>query len=508
MPASWRRGLAAAAAWLLITIAPAGAQVPQGALERVLGANKPDLLLQYLGNASGADGSPAARAVTMAMARKSLADAAGVGFGFLRIMAAGYGPSAPPPAGAPGQNDLALWQTDPALYWSRVDAMFDDLDAAGFRIVPSFLWNPLQFPALAHQTMADLITDPYSLSRALLQRYVRQFVSRYARRQTILFYELTNELNLEADLDIRGRCLKAASPGDCAAAGNFSSAQMTEFAGTMVRQIRRLDPTRKVGSGYALPRPNAMHLAAQPEFSGKGADWTPDTRAQFAAALEATGAPFELWSVHVYPGDVRWGNPPGSEALTLRQAALAARESGRRIYLGEFGDSSDSPYLRAMLRELAFGTPRAEYAAVWVWEWYQQATWLSADLTSAPPMSLEPGFTDPINRMLANAAGGPHPTLAAPVNVVLTTPLPCAALDGPIELYATASAAGAQPVDLVVFMVDERPVGVAFSAPFHVPYRPVGPGQHRITAIAAGGGGMAISETPVMVGGGEGCVVP
>jgi len=492
----WRRLLAAI--FLLLGMADAAtAQVPTGQLRGVLGANKPDLLLQYLGIASSADGSPAARSVTVAMAHKSLADAHDVGFAFVRVMAAGYGPVAPPPAGNPAQNDLALWLANPALYWSRVDAMFADLDEAGIRLVPSFLWNPLQFPALAGETLTDLVANPASRSRALFESYVADFIQRYRARRTILFYELTNELNLEADIDIRRRCLEQLPAPNCAAYGNFTSAQMTAFAAALVAQIKSLDPLHAVGSGYALPRPAAEHLARQPDFSAAGPDWTADSPAQLNEILASTGAPFDLWSVHIYPGDVRFGNPPGTEARTLAIAARAAVSQGKRLYLGEFGDSTASAYLAAMLRQSA--TSPVAYASVWVWEFYQQATYLSASITSAPPMSLEPGFSDAIDTMLAQAAGGQGRVAPPAVRVVLTTPLPCAAVRGTLPLYATASASGPFRVSRVAFSVDGQPVGTATGVPFRAAAAlAAGPHVVRATAFA----GAAAATTQIVIGGG------
>jgi Bacterial Ig domain len=507
MRGSCWRCLAWAVAWCCVAVSPVWAQVPAGSLRGVLGANKVDLLLQYLGTASSADGSPAARAVTVAMARKAIADARDIGFGFVRVMAAGYGPVAPPPAGSPAQNDLALWRSAPERYWSRVDAMFDDLDAAGIRLVPSFVWNPMQFPALANETVADLVANPASASRALLGRYVTEFIMRYRARKTILFYELTNELNLEADIDIRGRCLAVLPAPNCAAYGNFTSAQMTVFARAMVERIKALDNWHEVDSGYSLPRPSAYHLAAQPEFSPGGPDWTSDTEVEFDDVLARTGAPFEIWSVHIYPGDVRWGNPAGSEASTMAEAAAAARRHGKRLYLGEFGDSTVSPYLTSMLRGI--GPDRVAYASVWVWEFYQQSTWQSADLTSAPPMSLEPGFSDAIDALLQRAAGGRGRTDAPAVRVVLTTPLPCTTLAGTADLYATASASGPAPVERVVFTVDGEPVGMATQTPFHVAYTPPRPGAHLVRATAYAGKVLATTQARVLSGTtGATCRVP
>lgn len=498
MRRSWRSRLAILMLGFCACGGPVSPQVVPGALRGILGANKPDLLQQYLGTASSAGGSAAARAVTVAMATKALADAHDVGFAFVRVMAAGYGPVAPPPAGAPAQNDLALWQSDPALYWSRVDKMFDALDAVGIRLVPSFVWNPMQFPALTNETLTDLIALPDSASRALLLRYLDEFIRRYRTRPTILFYELTNELNLEADLDISGRCRAALPAANCAAYGNFTTAQMNGFAAELVRRIRRLDPSRSISSGYALPRPSAYHLALQPEFSPSGAGWTVDTQAQFREMLASTGAPFDLWSVHVYPGDVRWGDQPGSEARTLAVVADVARQHGKHAYLGEFGDSAISPYLHAMLRELATGA--VPYASVWVWEFYQQATWLSADVTASPPLSLEPGFTDALDALLERAAGGPGSASTPEVRIVLTSPWPCATQNGPIDLYVAASASGPHAVARVEFTIDGKPAGTATAAPFHVAATLSGVGPHSIEATAHAGAAVATARTHVLVG--------
>ena len=367
--------------------------------------------------------------------------------------------------------------------------------------------NPLQFPALAYETTADLIGDPASASRALLLRYVEEFITRYRARPTVLFYELTNELNLEADLDILGRCLAVLPAPNCAAYGNFTTAQMEEFSHAMARRIRALDPSRPIGNGYALPRPSAYHLALQPEFSPGGPDWTNDTAAQFRGVLAGYGAPFDLWSAHIYPGDVRWGNPPGTEARTLAAAADAALHHGKRLYLGEFGDSTASPYLHSMLRGLAKGA--VAYASVWVWEFYQQSTWQSADLTSSPPMSLEPGYSDAIDALLQRAAGGPGGRAAPAARIVLTSPWPCATVGGTLTMFAAASAAGPWPIERVVFSIDGTPVGMSVNAPYSVTVPSGSPGLHHIAATAYAGTVSAEAQSPVLFGAtGAACDVP
>ena len=39
----------------------------------------------------------------------------------------------------------------------------------------------------------------------MLERYVREFVERYKDHKAVLFYEVSNELNLTVDLDVASR---------------------------------------------------------------------------------------------------------------------------------------------------------------------------------------------------------------------------------------------------------------------------------------------------------------
>jgi hypothetical protein len=494
----------AVAVLVAIGCGTAAAQVTPGALHGVLGANKFDLAKQYEGTASNGDGSSAYLAVTKAMGLKSIADAANNGFAFLRVSAAGYGPVTATQIDIQGANDLWLWMNDPAQYWSRLDAMYNDLDAHKMRLVPSFVWNPFQFPALAGETLATMVANPSSKSRHLLTKYITQFIARYKSRKTILFYELTNELNLEADIDIVGLCLADRGADNCTAYGNFTTAQMNEFAASLVATIRKLDPARQIGSGYALPRPAAYHLMGQPGFSLNGPDWTPDTPSQFRSLIATTHAPFDLVSAHIYPGDVRWGNAAGTEYLTLDGVAAAASASGKNMYLGEFSDTSNSPFIATMLQRLV--TDRVAYSSVWVWEFYQNSTWQSTDVSFKAGSSLEPGFTDALDAALLAAAGTGAWHDPGNPRVVITSPLPCATVGGTIDIYAVASAS--QPITKMQLTVDGNFVGYGTAPPFHVSYQITGTGQHRIGASGAASGiRTSATETVVFGSSPHACVV-
>ena len=264
----WRR-IAVGSALVILFQAAVAATLAAAAAS--LGANKFDLMLDYVAPSppAGADPEGYGR-VRQVMAEKAILDARDAGLGFFRVAVTGYSPV----EFNTRRHDLTLWQTDPLRFWAAFDLMFDDLDRAGIGLVPSFVWNIGQFPALANDSIATFVRDPNAASRLLLAQFVEEFIGRYKARNTILFYELGNEINLLADLDLHNSCKAAPCVW-----GNFTTAQMTEFARQMVALIKSLDPSRQVTSGYSLPRPAASHLELRPQFSPGGADWTPDTAA-------------------------------------------------------------------------------------------------------------------------------------------------------------------------------------------------------------------------------------
>ena len=437
-----------------------------------LGANKFDLLLQYLEPAPDAAGRDAAgeHYIKQAMAEKAIADAHDVGFTFLRVSVTGFAPSEP----GNRNNDLALWQNDPAAFWAATDRMFDALDRAGLKLVPSFVWNLSQFPALAKETVTTLVRDPNSASRRLLARFIGDFIGRYKGRQTILFYELTNEMNLFADIELRKKC-RAGAP---CAWDNFTTAEMIEFSRDLVRQIKSLDPARPVTSGYSLPRPAATHLTRRPEYGANGPDWTPDTKEEMNRNLIEIHQPFDIISAHIYPTpqETRFGLPQGEQYRLVADAAAAATSAGKPLFIGEFGDTGGAtPFMAHLLDEIV--QHRVDYAAIWVWEFYQTSTYQTRN-TEPTRYDVEPGYSDDVIALLMKAAqrlGHVPPAKAAdtPPRVVLTWPLPCAAIERPLDVEAVASD-GTTAVKDVEFLIDGKSLGTAAQPPYEAHLDPAG----------------------------------
>ena len=468
-----------------------------------LGANKFDLLLQYEGYNAYSDRSDAYRRVTRAMGRKAILDAKDAGFAFLRVSAVGYGATDPQDS---RRDMLNLWQSDPATYWRRFDEMMDDLDRANIQIVPTLLWHYVQFAALTGDTTTDFLRNPAS-SRALATRYIQDFVARYRGRKTILFYELTNEFNLHANMDMHRHCMeKSPDPARCVSIGNFTSDDLNGFAHDMVGLLHRLDPSHQVSSGYAVPPAWAFHMAKRPEWL-KPAGFIADSREEFASDLAAMHRDYDIVSIHVYPRhpNARINHPQDSQADLIVDAANVAHGLHKKLFLGEFGDTSASPFMQSVKTLLDANT--VDYAAVWVWEFYQTSTFESFN-TEPTKYSIEPGFRDDVIALLRRS---PSTTNSSPgPRVVLTWPIPCSHINQPVQLSAVASE-GARPVSDVEFQVDGVSIGTVATPPYHLTWDPAGKGAHtaHIKAIAHADSKATASESTDLLlnGSGEACKV-
>jgi hypothetical protein len=505
--APFRRPLIAAAG-----ILAASAAAPRDASPVTLGLNKIELSQQYLGLASGGGGDASHIRVERAMARKAMADAHQIGARFFRVALTGFAPSSYGPRG-----DLRLWLSDPGQYWAEMDLMVADLRRNDLQLVPVLAFNSSQFPAMTQETVSDFLGNPASKSYKLFEAYVTQFINRYRKTGVVLFYELTNELNLAADIDYHNYCLKKQNPETCAIETNFTSDELVGFTGRAVKLIKSLDASALVSSGFSTPRPSAEHLRASPAAKGK-LDWRADTEQEIRTNIIYMNRDVDIISVHVYPGQEvgRFGKSGSVDIIrVLKTAADSAR---KKLYIGEFGDrnvakTGDSSYIDTTLDEIV--ALKISYASLWAWEFYQRRPFLTYDNPATLP-NLEPGYTDPV---LAHfeAAGrqlGAAPAAVpanAPPRVVTTWPLSCQRVNGLLKVSAVASAAVGK-VARVEFWLDGKKIGASTTPPYVAPLdlaeTPAGP--HDLVARAYDTRSNRAEYQTTFVSGGSSapCVVP
>jgi hypothetical protein len=328
-----------------------------------VGVNQIDLLTLFL----GVTRSGARRDELRARALAALDDAAAAGFTVVRCAGVGYWPA-----------DVQQWRAEPPSYWQAFDEMVAAAQQRGLKLVPVLWWNPFLFADLTGEPLSRTF-DASSLSAQLLEEYVVSVGQRYAAEETVLYWELTHGLNDYADMNFGARVNAEVSPNlgtpeSRSGADNFTTDQMVATVVKLARALREVDANHLISSGFALPKPYAMHLRAHPEW--EGADWRPDSLEELQQYVALTHPEeLDLVSVHLFNDgrhrrfDITGRANPAALAL-LHEAALLL---DKPLVLGAFGDEtppvqeeSEATFARrAGLQLYAQGIPLAFH---WLWE--------------------------------------------------------------------------------------------------------------------------------------------
>ena len=295
---------------------------------------------------STAMGSPDPRApnkdgISIANTTAALASAAANNIRVFRMFSCLWGPH------------MSFWVTNETQYWVEFDAVMDEIERyPGLHVIPSigysqWWWVANEAFAGVNETMNDFILNGSSVGRGLANTYFEQIVSRYAKRDCVLLWELGNELNLQVNLP----------PPKCGdpTAKCFGTAAMTKFTAEIVGIIRGIDPRRPISSGMGTPLPCAWHNArcdwktntCPPGVTG--GFWGIDSKEQWLDTLAEQQAGTDYWSIHLYDNSHGAGVDNGCyfksfpnetcAPLTdvIAAASAAASSAGRGLYLGEYG---------------------------------------------------------------------------------------------------------------------------------------------------------------------------
>ncbi|MDO8495452.1 MAG: cellulase family glycosylhydrolase [bacterium] len=431
-----------------------------GPVRPAVGLVKFDLWLQYLGTASG---EKVPRAVTLAMGKKSIVDAKNLGIKYFRIAASGY-----------SHRDLLIWQANPEKYWEKFDEMIVDLHRNNIKIIPTVVWWIRQFPLLAKENTHTFLTDRNSKSRSLLNQYMTELVLRYRDSDDILFWEMGNEWDLDAELDIDRRFKLKGE--------NFTSDELINFTLEFTKELRSLDPSRMISSGFYGSRRTAVHLQRQPEWSENGPDWTEDSMGEFIKNLLEMHKAFDIISYHPYNfcenadctsrDNERFSIRGSDNADILDIVKAIADAAGKLLFLGEFGDNDPSipqdgegRFTQSVLRKIV--SLRIPFSALWGWQYYPNFPYYVA---YEQLYTLEPGMTDFIltklkdtNQILGWPTVVENPDVTPP-QIVLTYPFNRARLLADQIIYAGAS--DNDKVERVEFWLDREKLDVLYAAPY------------------------------------------
>ena len=293
-----------------------------GKTYRNIGANIPDLFLKFL-NGQDAD----------AIASLRRADDAGIRC--VRCFGGSWGP-----------DELTIFDKEPARWLGAFDRMLAACNTAHITVVPSLLFNIQQIPDYIRKTsgkeerVVEFLT-PGSLSNNFAVKYVTTMVSRYKDDPRVLFWEIGNEYNLEADLSFQ---LKNLPDNQLPTSDHIRS-----FLIQIGSLIKRMDRHHLVTSGNSDMRPAAWHLRQQMLKFHTSAhprdyamDWSRDLYEQYVRMLEFFNpAPMDIVSVHLYGEKENaplWITRDGEHAFELPWIVAAADRIGKPTFVGEFGE--------------------------------------------------------------------------------------------------------------------------------------------------------------------------
>ena len=331
--------------------------------------NVVQILWNYLGQ------SPLPPAAARAQAAAAMRDACSRGFTVLRFAGTAFWPLQ--------MNETYLQQ--PAAYWAAWDALVADARAAGCRLLPSLHWSDWLWPDLYGEPVGVFFNlSAPSASRAAMLAYTTALVSRYTAEDVVAGWEVGNEWNLNADLNMAGAtwgCDPAmGTPAVRTAADDRSTDALVALGALIAATVRAADSLRRpVSSGHALPRPAAQHLRRSPP------SWAPDSLADFFENMREIHSYADLASVHVYAGadNSRW-NLTDEDAGILQYARAAADAAGKCLFVGEFGDPL--PGQRPFLHDVAAAVPAygISLASAWCWEFLQFSATVYANFSLVP----------------------------------------------------------------------------------------------------------------------------
>ncbi len=230
-------------------------------------------------------------------------------------------------------------------YFEQFDAVLDLCDRHQIRIIASLCWFVANLGDLGHHSLREGIANPASPGRKIVEEYMREVVTRYKDRPTIAMWELGNEWNLGADIQLadgpidKGGVSLATQPVIRDRTNNFTSDDLAACTRQMAGMIRSIDAHHLITTGHSSPRPCAMHLllAARANKGGKDG-WVNDTPEQIEQILRLLHPdPINVISIHFYNDAVSAFGKSKTDPSNIAIYQKMAEKIGKPLLVGEIG---------------------------------------------------------------------------------------------------------------------------------------------------------------------------
>lgn len=285
-----------------------------------------------------------------------------------------------------------FWPADMKLYFSNKNRYFYSIDkvvAAAKRsnigIVATISWNPALFPDLSGEPMSA-VGNLHSNSHALMRQYIRDVVSRYKNSGIIWAWELSNEMNLKADLPNAHEfrppiSVVQGTPATRSELDDYTHDHLAALYEVFKSEVTSQIPDAILSTGNSLPRPYSWHNYHYDS-------WDSDNQEQFCEMLSMDNPPgYHLMSIHAYPNIstpdlIGFANyfarseVPFDEILQV--VTDCSKKTGQSVFLGEFGVKK-MPYMETEMAVFkktldAIVASDVGLSALWVYRFAYQNT--------------------------------------------------------------------------------------------------------------------------------------
>jgi len=282
---------------------------------------------------------------------------------FVRFMAGGYWAS-----------EWNLYLTNKPEYFAKLDKVVHSAEKIGIGLIPSLFWS--------YHTIPDIVKEPVnqwgninSKTIAFMKQYIVEVVTRYKTSPAILGWEFGNEYNLAVDLpgldNLPPTLVSLGCPSTRSAADKLSTRDLIVALEEFGKMVRKLDVSRIIFSGNAIPREAAYNLDSKKT-------WDLDNSSQYELVLGSQNPdPLNSITIHLYPSTTnRFSDSPTTSLKEIIRISMEdARKKKKPLFIGEFGAAIGAEE-NLKFKELLDGieTYNVPISAVWVFDLPQQNT--------------------------------------------------------------------------------------------------------------------------------------
>lgn len=258
---------------------------------------------------------------------QALRDLHELGFRTIRIFALPWGPEGPASYADPEkrvslyaalEKTLQLCEAhEMRVAWSLGAGTFTDT-----KLDPQKGW------LYGKEQQRELVANPESRGRKLLYRYIDETVSRFRHRKSVLLWEISNEVTLQADIGDEHRVYNGERMP--------TLKEVARFFDDVAQRIKLVDPLRLVTSGGSNMRESQWHL-----YLGQG--WKRDSFEEQFKCFELLyrNSAIDIIDIHSYPNTQPGyliSDDRGQEMWLENKGYMAiARRLGKPLMIGELG---------------------------------------------------------------------------------------------------------------------------------------------------------------------------